>query len=468
MGKGLRRAALLAALVAGCALWKEPARPDPEPVPDTPEVAPAPPSEPEPSPEPEPKPEPVTKPEPAPKPKPVAKPEPAPKPEPAAKPEPAPKPEPAAKPEPAPAVEDPALPGKLATGPIPPDTFARPPPPLQQKLSVNYSRQPLHRVLASLSASTGVDIVPGTAPGRPASPPVTLRARSVPLTTLLDRVARLTDRRYEILSPTRVLFGREAEWLDAAPLTWRVYRVRDLYDADGRKAFLALLDRAMAPLKKRKVAYRIVPRPNSRQVLALLPASGHRRLDRVLSALRGRQPAPEAVVPEPATRKALAATVPFAIPERDVLEALALLADAGGLNLGVDPRDLAPDRRRVKLAAGGTVEDALKRFVEATGLAGYRVEPHKSAWLYGRRSADRLYGTMRCLWTTAEVRTYYARGVAEKLAPASLAEAVRARVAYDAFSGRLLVIHDRAVQQDVRAWLKSQGMVERETPVVEE
>jgi hypothetical protein len=291
-------------------------------------------------------------------------------------------------------------------------------------------------------------------------------------------VARLTDGRYEILSPTRVLFSGRPEWLDAAPLTWRVYRVRDLYDADGQKAFLALLDRAMAPLAKRKVAYRILPRPDSRQVLALLPASGHRRLAGTLAALRGRQPPPTAAAPDPATRKALAGAVPFAIPERDVLDVLALLADAGGVNIAVDPRDLSADRRRVAVPAGGTVADALQRVVDATGLAGYRIEPHKSVWLYGQRSADRLYSTRRCLWTTAEVRTYYARAVAEKLAPASLAEAVRAGVrpgawgapatlaAYDAFTGRLLVIHDRCVQQDVRAWLKSQGMVERETPTV--
>ena len=311
----------------------------------------------------------------------------------------------------------------------------------------------------------------------------------MPLRGVLDWMARQVDGSYVVVPGFGVWITKDYEWLAGASIVQKAYDLHTsirfekpiggLYDfGTERDAVIDLAGRFL------RVAERHCPGSGLRTglrddvLLVSAPERGHKIMRQLLVEIdrggeRDAAPLPSGHDAQLAElEKLLKTTVNCRFSDRPILDAVAELSRAGGVNIGFDPRGLRfGTKTTVSFDIGDvTLKFAIEKLAASAGLGRVMLEPGRGVWVNGRKQADRWPGSGQIFWYRAFVRSYYVRHLTKKMHPDKLIELIRLNVTSDEWgefgpgigfhpAGRMIVFHDEYGQRRVAKYLSEAAAI---------
>ena len=365
---------------------------------------------------------------------------------------------------------------------------------LDKRVSCIFSGASLTDACATLSTLKKVTIAP--------SPEILKYCRAhkltlnlhfldMPLRGVLDWMARQIDGSYVVVPGFGVCITKDYEWLAGAPIVQKAYTLHTsvrfkkpidgLYDlSTERDAVIDLAGRFLRVAERHCRGSGLRTGLRDDVLLVSAPERGHEIMEQLLAEVdRGEQ---RDAPPLPSARdaqldeleKLLKTTVNCRFSVRPILDAVAELTGAGGVNIGFDPRSLRfGTKTTVTFDIGAaTLKFALEKLAASAGLGHVILEPGRGVWINGRKRTDRWSESGQLFWYRAVVRSYYVGHLTKSMHPDKLIELIRLNVTSDEWgefgpglgfhpAGRMIVFHDEYGQRRVAEYLaEAAAMIE--------
>ena len=378
-----------------------------------------------------------------------------------------------------------ALAAGCAAPPVPPPEVTYSPPlpavrlpdpavgPFDTPVTIHFRSATLLDAARQFSRATGLGVgVTRDATRATENVTVDLDIDNMPARHALDWLTRLFGACYVIEGPRDLFITCDRTWASQDRLQLRNYPlgalIRVARPVSARYNPSAETEDLLAVLRY-ALRHVIASRPDARIVLdgtgsrlsALLPSRGLAKLDAILAEMKKPRQYEPPASPADAEAALLATPVSASFPPqsvRDIVRELGLRADA---RIGIDLRQIEPQRRTVSLALGPTtLGKALEELARQTGLGRPAVEPGRRVWLLGKDQTPRLLRTTGELpWDRAVVRSYFTEPLVGQFGTKLIFDTIRKAVTPDEWdgdlpvmfyhrpTGRLFVIHDEPDQR---------------------
>lgn len=355
----------------------------------------------------------------------------------------------------------------------------RPVGPLEQKVSFSFFGATLGDAAGTLSKLTniGVTVLSDHETGKPLhSRRVSLTMQNARLADALDWVMRQVDARYTCDGNGIRIFCANGNRFPGGLIS-RVYPLRTMKRFDApvlgvggieseKAAIFECVKELLAEYLKGRPQSSLALMPQREGFVAVCSEAAHRRIAEAMHEMQRSKEKARPLNAGPDAReieKKLEQVVFCAYRNRPALEILSKLSVESGVNIGVDPRELAQgENTKITLHYGkASLRYTLNTIAKLCKLKGYKLERARGVWLHGRRAYP---AEGRTLWETGIVRSYYVEPSVDKIGLARLMELVRQNVTPDKWdnglpamayapTGRLVVFHSRAAQLRLASYL---------------
>jgi len=243
-----------------------------------------------------------------------------------------------------------------------------------KQLSVDFRKTDLQSCLDTIHLASGYDfIVDKTVLAQTllSRYHITLYLPDSNLETIMEWLTRQIDAQYRVdVEQKLVTVGDEKTWIKEAQNTCVFYSLEGIVDPESKQNVIGFL-KGFGWARHGSIALLKSPP----RLMAIQPKFVHARIQRIVNILRAHR----IYAPADSSKKNTPVQIPQAMQK--VHEVIGFLANACGINIGYDPRDLV--RAQVRPLKGpALIGEHLKHIGSQCGLNAQRMEDGRGYWLF--------------------------------------------------------------------------------------